>query len=147
MKEPVDHIARAHLPWRHCAEITECGYDASKVKTITREEYRQRRKDMGQQRCAVLTCMTCSSTVDRWATWEEDPRKALGREIEWEVGWSREKRGVRLRDELTAIASLIDSHKDEFRETVGAIERRREWLDQKAALEKSKAVKTRTRNL
>lgn len=147
MKEPVDHIARAHLPWRNGASITECGYDASKVKTITREEYRQRRKDMGQQRCAILTCMTCSSTVERWATWEDDPRKALGREIEWEAGWSREKRGIKLRDELTAIASLIEAHKDEFWASVDAIERRREWAEQKAAFEKAKSVKTSTRNL
>lgn len=147
MKEPVDHIARAHLPWREASAVTECGYDATKVKTISRAEYFQRRKDMGQQRCALLTCMTCSNTVDRWATWEDDPRKALGREIEWEAGWSRDKRGTRLRDELTAIAALVDAHKDDFLASVDAIEKRREWLEQKAALEKSRAVKTPSRSL
>mgnify|MGYP001599520162 CR=1 FL=1 len=37
MKEPVDHVLRPRLPWRSPSDpaITECGYDASKVKTIT----------------------------------------------------------------------------------------------------------------
>ena len=40
MKDPVDHILRSRLPWRGDeAAITECGYDASRVKTLTREEY------------------------------------------------------------------------------------------------------------
>ncbi len=38
VKEPVDHILRPRLPWRDGSEgaITECGYDATKVKTLTR---------------------------------------------------------------------------------------------------------------
>jgi hypothetical protein len=58
MKEPVDHILRPQLPWRTGGGITECGYDASKVQTLTREEYFARLKDLGQQRCAMMTCMT-----------------------------------------------------------------------------------------
>ena len=133
MKTPVDHILRTRLPWRDASgAITECGYDATKVTTIARAEYFQRRKDMGQQRCALLTCMTCSSTVERWATWDDDPRKAVGREIEWECGWSRTERGLKLRDELTAVAALIEAHGDEFKDLVSAISLRRDWLDRKA---------------
>ncbi len=54
MKEPVDHILRPKLPWRldDCA-LTECGYEASEVKTITREELQARWKDYGEQRTAL----------------------------------------------------------------------------------------------
>ena len=142
VKEPVDHILRPRLPWRAPDEapITECGYDATKVKTITRDELKQRAKDLGRQRTAMLTCMTCSGTVERWGTWDDDPRLALGREIEWERGgayWrSRDDHGYRLRDELTAINALIEAHRDEFDVQIKEIEQRREWLEKKAALEK-----------
>ena len=141
MKEPVDHIVRPLLPWRTAeGAITECGYDASKVKTITREDYRARLKDMGQQRAAMFTCMTCADTVRRWCAWEEDPRGAIGREVEWERGgyWyrTRDDRGTRLKDELLAIASLIEAHRDEFAQLIEAIERRRDWLEKKAAAAK-----------
>lgn len=133
MKEPVDHILRPQLPWRTDAGITECGMDASKVPTLSREQYLARLKDMGRQRTAILTCMTCQTTAQRWGTWEDDPRKALGREIEWETGWRRHERPVRLRDELLAVAALIDAHRDEFDAHVTATEQRRAWNEQKAA--------------
>lgn len=142
MKEPVDHILRPRLPWR-CADegaITECGYDATKVKTLTRDEFFRRAKDLGQQRAALLTCMTCSDTAKRWGTWDDDPRLALHREIEWERGGyyrrSRDDRGHRLKDELLAIKTLIEAHRDEFEATIAAGEQRREWLEMKATLAK-----------
>jgi hypothetical protein len=145
MKEPVDHILRPRLPWRRPDEgaITECGYDASKVKTLTRAEFFQRIKDFGQQRTAMLTCMTCSDTAKRWKTWDDDPRLALQREIEWERGASyylraRDDRGQRLKDELIAIDTLIKAHQEEFETTIATNEQRREWLEKKDALEKKK---------
>lgn len=134
MKEPVDHILRPQLPWRTDAGITECGLDASKASTLTREQFLQRLKDMGQRRTAILTCMTCSDTAQRWGTWEDDPRKALEREIQWETAWRRNDRGVRLRDELLAAAALIEAHPDEFAASIEATEQRREWLEKKAAM-------------
>jgi hypothetical protein len=137
MKEPVDHILRPSLPWRSEAAITECGYDASKVKTLTRPQYFQRLKDLGQQRSAMFTCMTCADTARRWGTWDDDPRLALEREIKWERGshhWrSRNDRGTRLKDELLAIAALIEAHHDEFLTLVTTNEQRRAWLEKKAA--------------
>lgn len=134
MKEPVDHILRPKLPWRrNDAGITECGYDASKVKALTREEFLQRLKDYGQQRTAMLTCMTCSDTARRWGSWEDDPRKALEREISWECGWRRTDRGERLKDELLAAAALIDAHPEEFAALMTAAQQRREWNERKAA--------------
>ena len=137
MKQPVDHILRPQLPWRDGPGITECGLDASKISTLTREEYFQRYKDMGQQRCALLTCMTCGDTARKWGRWADDPRKALAREINWESGWHRGAHGQLLRDELTAIADLIAAHRDEFTERVETIQKRRDWLEKKAALAKS----------
>jgi hypothetical protein len=136
MKQPVDHILRGRLPWRPESDgaITECGYDASKVSVITRDAYFERRKDFGQQRTAMITCMTCANTVTRWEPWETDPRKALGREIEWECGWGRTKRGEQLKDELLAIASLIDTHRSEFHALLDEIKGRREWNEKKALM-------------
>ncbi|UFX42018.1 hypothetical protein HAP47_0022260 [Bradyrhizobium sp. 41S5] len=111
MKDPVDHILRPRLPWRGDeGAITECGYDAAKVRTLTRDEYFARRKELGQRRCAMVTCMTCADTAARWGDWGDDPRRALEREIAWECGLgyrTRTDHGQRLRDELAAIATLI----------------------------------------
>lgn len=136
MKEPVDHILRPRLPWRLESDgaMTECGYNAAKLKTITRAEHAQRIKEFGSQRCMMLTCMTCSGTADRWASWDEDPRKALGREVEWEVTrWgTRDSHGVRLLDELLAIAALIAAHPEEFAKLLADLNARRQWNDEKS---------------
>jgi len=140
MKEPVDHILRPTLPWRHGIDgaITECGYDASKIKTLTRDEYFKRVKEMGSQRAAILTCMTCGDTARRWGTWEDDPRLAMQREIDWERGGyysrGRDDRGQRLRDELLAIAQLIETHKAEFDAATAAIAERRAWNEKKDSM-------------
>lgn len=135
MKQPVDHILRPQLPWRtHDDAITECGFDASKVKAITRDEAVERFKEFGRQRFAMFTCMTCMDTAERHGTWDKDPRKALEREINWECQWRRTDHGQRLRDELLAIADLIEAHKDDFMAKVAEIEQRREWNEKKAAL-------------
>lgn len=153
MKEPVDHILRPLLPWRQGEDaITECGYDATKVKAITRNQFFERLKEFGQQRTALLTCMTCSDTARRHATWEEDPRQAMRREIDWEAGaWgyrSRTDRGARLNDELLAIAALIEAHREEFKGHIAAAIARRDWLARKEAMaDKSRQSKTPPRSL
>lgn len=140
MKEPVDHIVRPPLPWRtREGAITECGFDASKVPTITRPEFFQRLKDYGQQRTAMTVCMTCSDTSKRHGTWDDDPRQALDREIEWECRYRRTDRGLRLKDELSAIAALVEAHRDEFDAHIEQTGRRREWLAKKAALQSTKS--------
>lgn len=147
MKEPVDHILRPALPWRTGEPgITECGFDASKVKTLTREEYVRRYKDLGQQRMALLTCMTCADTARRWGTWEDDPRRAVDREITWEWGGgyrARNDRGQRLKDELLAVAALIEAHRDEFDAHVQETVARRDWNEKKAAVARRPVVKPR----
>jgi hypothetical protein len=145
MKEPVDHIIRPRLPWRLETEpaITECGYDASKVKALTPEQFLARLKELGRQRAAMLTCMTCSDTAQRWSHWQDDPRKALEREIVWECGggyYSRKDRGERLKFELEAIAALVAAHREEFTAHISDGEQRRAWLEKKAQMVKPKSV-------
>ena len=140
MKEPVDHILRPPLPWRVGEPgMTECGYDASKVKTLTREAFDKRVQEMGSQRTALFTCMTCTDANRRWRTRDDDLRSLLGREIDWEwgSGFRRDDRGTRLRDELVAIAVLIEKHRDEFDALVEEHARRQEWLNLKAGRGKS----------
>lgn len=136
MKEPVDHILRPCLPWRPASDgaLTECGYDATKVKTLTREEYFRRLRELGRQRSAMLTCMTCANTATRWGTWDDDPRKALEREIQWECGWGRDARGERLKDELRAIAAMIEADPAKFETIINEIKIRREWIEKKTAM-------------
>lgn len=140
MEEPVDHILRGSLPWRdHSAPVlTECGKGTKNVTTITRHEFFAREKGLGKQRTAMLTCMTCTNTVRRWGVWGDDPRLALGREIEWETARSNPRsrlhRGERLKDELLAIAEIIETHRDEFEALLSSKEQRREWLAKKEAL-------------
>jgi hypothetical protein len=141
MKEPVDHILRPRLPWRDGPGITECGYNAEKVQTLTRADYFTRVKSMGQQRAAMLTCMTCAQTASRWSTWDDDPRQAMQRELEWEGARWRNARGNRLHDELLAIEALIAAHREEFDSHIENTEQRRAWLEKKAA---NSAAKPRT---
>ena len=153
MKEPVDHILRPRLPWRDqdAPAITECGYNAAKVKAIAREEFFQRERDLGKQRAALFTCMTCADTARRWGAWDDDPRNAVRREIVWECGehyWShgRNERGQRLKDELLAIAALIEAHREEFDAHIAESEQRREWLEKKAAMQ-TRAAANKPRNV
>jgi hypothetical protein len=84
----------------------------------------------------MLTCMICSDTARRWGAWDDDPRQALQREIEWERGGyyrARTDRGTRLKDELIVIAALIAAHREEFEASITERERRHEWLEKKAA--------------
>lgn len=91
----------------------------------------------------MVTCMTCSDTAGRWGTWEDDPRKAIEREVQWEVRWGSNDRGVRLRDELLSIAALVESHRDEFEAHITHAEQRREWVAKKAAIAKPQTPKPR----
>jgi hypothetical protein len=141
MKEPVDHILRPRLPWRPPTDpaVTECGYNAAKVSTLTREQFTARLKEYGRQRASLLTCMTCMQTSERHPTWEQDPRLAVAREVQWEVQWwnasmpPRDTNGHRLKDELTALAALAAAHPDEFQKLLAATDALHAWIERKKA--------------
>lgn len=107
MKEPVEHVIRAALPWR-ADEYTECGRPLNDItKAITRDELRKRVADLGKTRAAMLTCITCAQAAARHRIWEEDPVDAIRREV-----WGQEVE--RFGDELRALAALVAAHPDEF---------------------------------
>ena len=132
MKQPVDHIERPRLPWRPENEtaLTECGFEAVKVKTLTRSEFSRRLKEYGEQRTAILTCMTCMQTAQRWQDWDTDPRQAIEREVIWE-GRFGDNRGHQLRDELRAIALMIKTYPAEFKELVHQVSGTVDFLAEK----------------
>lgn len=81
MKEDLDHVLRIPLPWR-TENLTECGRDPQGLTTHTHDEFIQRCKELGKQRTAMVTCMTCLNTVQLWL-WADGSLTALvGRELE-----------------------------------------------------------------
>lgn len=113
------HIERPSLPWRP-ERKTECGLDAERHPTWTREQARRIAKELGKKRFSMHVCMTCQGTAERHATWEEDPASCMVRHAQGMTltRWgqrreaSEEKR--RFNDELRAIAALIAAHREEF---------------------------------
>ena len=122
MKEPVDHIERPSLPWRTGPVLTECGLPAAQVRLVTRTTFLLRVREWGQRRVALTHCMTCEQTARRWLDWSGDPRQAVEREIQWEGcgRYTNDPRGTLMRDELRAIALLIERYRVEFGDLVHA---------------------------
>lgn len=123
MKLAIVHVVRPLPPWRNSEhELTECGLSAHEHESITRAEFMKRYREIGRERSAMLTCVTCMQTFERYgghrevaATWEDDPVAALAREAE-KVRWRRrgsEKR-ERLEIELRALIQLVEQHREEF---------------------------------
>ena len=114
MSEALSHIRRSPLPWRE-SELTECGRPVSEMaKVVDWQEARRLTKEYGRQRFALLFCMTCTYTTDRWPTWDSDPLERL----------SRERRGNEelVQRELRVIAALIAAHRDEFDEALAGFD-------------------------
>jgi hypothetical protein len=104
----LDHVRRPPLPWRD-DKLTECGLAVVGRPTISRDEFVARVKQQGKQRSAMTTCMTCWHTAARWPTWDQDPVQAIARET-----YQGRRGDDHFRDELRAIAALIEAHRDEF---------------------------------
>lgn len=108
------HIVRSRPPWRGPEhDITECGLKADAIaesSLISREQYEKRLKDLGKQRTAMVTCMTCRNAMDRWQTWAAEPTNALERELHGP--WR--KKHPRLDAELRALIRLYEEHAEEF---------------------------------
>lgn len=108
------HVERSLLPWRR-ERITECGLDASRHPTWTREAALTKAKEYGRQRFSLFVCMTCWQCVERHATWDEDPASCMVRHAEPMRAWGGPSEQKRLfADELRAIAALIETHREEY---------------------------------
>lgn len=128
---PLDHISRRRLPWRTEADLTECGKPIRELagRVVTREEVERRVKQIGRQRTAFSTCMTCADTSNRWTSDRRgSATSAVGREAaavehiqpphhysqdreRAQVLWNRRQR---FEAELEAIAALVAAHREEF---------------------------------
>ncbi len=133
--EPLEHVIRSRPPWRRGPDITECGKPVTGQPVISRDEFLAKVRRQGQQRSAMTTCMTCWHTARHHPSWDENPVASLAREAQqfkW-VLFEDSPQSVSFRDELLAIAALIEAHPDEFNalltglgDTVRLDERRRQ---------------------
>jgi hypothetical protein len=122
MKEELDHVLRPSLPWREM-NVTECGLDQAGRNVLSNEEFIARCKEYGQQRTAMVTCMTCLNTVQRWYRHGEGLTARVGREIDrvggkWGLALTD---GGQLDNEFKALQLLIEAHRAEFDETVATL--------------------------
>jgi hypothetical protein len=114
--QPLDHVLRPQPPWRRSQHVTECGKPAEGRRVISRDEFLAKVRRQGQQRSAMSTCMTCWRTARDNPSWDENPVASLLREtrrFEW-AARGRFARADQFRDELLAIAELVERHRDEF---------------------------------
>jgi hypothetical protein len=113
----IDHVLRPSLPWRNPAPgLTECGREPGRLHVLTREEFVEKYRRLGQQRSALTTCMTCWHTVRRWPTWDADPVMALTRELQ-SAGEQRDQ----IRRELLALAVLAATYSQTFTELLAGL--------------------------
>lgn len=122
--EPLHHIERSNLPW-HDERKTECGLDPRGVPTWTRGEAIAQARKLGRQRFSLFCCMTCTGTVERHSTWEQDPASCLVRFAERNTlrgsRYQQNRQAERFAAELRAIAAMIEQHRDEFDERVSGL--------------------------
>jgi hypothetical protein len=116
---PLEHVIRSRPPWRRGGDLTECGKPVDGRPVITRDAFLAKVRAQGKQRSAMTTCMTCWNTAARHPSWDENPVRSLVREAsqyQWYPFMDMPERSVTFRDELLAIAALIEAHADEFDE-------------------------------
>lgn len=119
----ITHVVRPSLPWRP-EQATECGLNAERHPTWSRDEAIAKCREMGKQRFSMFVCMTCMHTADRHATWDQDPASCLQRFTEkYQIRWSGESPDSRrFNDELRAIALLVAQHRTEFEALVESLQ-------------------------
>lgn len=109
---PREHLIRPSLPWRD-VQLTECGKDPEAVeRVLTREGFRKMVASLGQERARITACQTCLSAAQRHPTWESSPSAVVQR---WLTPWWQGNRQENVLDqELRAIVTLIENHREEF---------------------------------
>lgn len=110
--EPLTHIMRTSLPWR-AATKTVCGRPTEQYRAdlvVPLADAVKMRQRLGQQRFALVICMTCANCCNNWSEWDTNP---VARMLS-EVSDSSRRRDPVVEAELRAIAALIAAHRDEF---------------------------------
>lgn len=111
--EPLTHVARTSLPWRD-ADRTVCGHPISQYAeglVLNLADARAMARRLGQQRFALVICMTCANNAGRWAEWDDNPLMRMEREV---TGGGFRKIDEQIVHELRAIGLLIMHHREEF---------------------------------
>jgi hypothetical protein len=116
---PLQHVLRPMLPWRN-EHLTECGKTPNE-HALTRDAFIAKVRQQGKKRAAMTTCMTCFETAQRWPDWNANPVAVLAREVKGVTYWGEAAHEAPLRDELRAIALLIEAHPEEFAGTLAAL--------------------------
>lgn len=111
--EAITHVERPTPPWREVTD-TECGLPALNHPTMSRPEFEALVKRLGRQRSSMQVCMTCWHTASRWSDWATDPVQVISRETHGNRIRPTSDDQPSFRDELYAIAALIEEHHDEF---------------------------------
>lgn len=143
-KLAVEHVYRPNLPWRP-EEVTECGLPAVDVAAvITRDAYVAKVRDLGKQRAAMSTCMTCMQTAERWADWALSPSNVIHRHTE---SYWRSGKTERIDNELRAIAALIEEHRAEFDNYLNGVAEIPSLSDKRAAKRTAAAYRRGSRRL
>lgn len=126
-------MQRVHLfrdttpPWRQTRGATDCGKPidpdgtANGAQVFTWDELTAFVAKHGQQRAAILTCMTCYNTHRNYRPWSVDPVTAIAREAH--SARSRRKPDTTLATELKALARLVELHPDEFAAIIDGLNR------------------------
>lgn len=116
-KPSISHVERPAPPWRTAPGRTECGLPIAGHPVITRAEFEAMVRRLGGQRASMFLCMTCWSSAGQWADWSTDPVQVVMRET-FGPRSIREVMANRahptFRDELRALAALVDAHRGEF---------------------------------
>ncbi len=115
---PREHVLRPALPWRD-EELTECGRKPGE-HILTRDAFIAKVRKLGKTRAAMTTCMTCFETAQRWPDWNANPVAVIAREVKHFTFWGAQQQGP-LKEELRAIALLVEAHREEFDETLAAL--------------------------
>jgi hypothetical protein len=136
---PLEHVRRPQPPWR-VADVTECGLPGGSYSTLSRDELAAKVARLGKQRTAMTTCMTCLNTAQRWPPFEDDPVAAMERET-----YHGRCGDTGFRDELVAIATLIERHRDEFADLVAGISATVRLSDRRRSAGSSSAAGRRRR--
>ena len=115
-KPSINHVERPAPPWRSTPGRTECGLPVAGHPVITRTEFEDMVRRLGDQRASMFLCMTCWSTASRWPDWVTDPVQVVMRETYGGRGrtTATNRAEPTFRDELRALAALVDAHRDEF---------------------------------
>lgn len=117
--EPLTHIMRTPLPWRDATK-TVCGRPASQYRpdlVVPLVDAIAMRQRLGQQRFALVICMTCAHNCSHWVEWDANPVRRMAREMN---DSAYGKPDPLVDAELRAIAALIGAHRDEFDRFVAA---------------------------